>query len=261
MNKKFLFIIFLLFCIRADSAVTFSAASSRYLNNSSANLGVNGGTELTACAWIDMTNLSSTQFVVSKVSDSTNNWSTFYLQVTSGNGIGFSVHNQSLNQFPFFGSANSVVGTGVHLICGAWKRNAATSADVVLYYDGSSTATSSYTANGYTASFVLEENSNRYSIGVRNYATPTGYFDNTIKEVAVWSKQLTANEISLYYSARMRYMPLMIQPTSLVSYYPLDMCGDGVTCTNSFIDRSSKNITLTPVNSPVGQAETYLTYP
>lgn len=87
-----------------------------------------------------------------------------------------------------------------------------------LFYDGVSQSSDNMGFGSDTAAQNL--------IGAVTDDTTTA-FNGIIAEVAIWNVELTAGEIELLASSRMRGMPLQIQPSNLQAYWPLDDEPDG----------------------------------
>jgi len=76
--------------------------------------------------------------------------------------------------------------------------------------------------------------------------------DGKISEVALWNAQLTTAEINQLYVAFRKGLPLMIQSTKLVAYYPGDDWSGGVVATGSIKDRGPNGNHIDVVGSPKG---------
>lgn len=93
------------------------------------------------------------------------------------------------------------------------------------------------------------------------------YWNGGINEVAVWSTQLSTGEISQLYKGKVKRMPLQIQPSSLVGYWPLDDYADGTalnTDADGYKDLSGNGNHGQGVdadNDSLNVAETVLSYP
>lgn len=92
-----------------------------------------------------------------------------------------------------------------------------TTTSAQLYVDGVLIRTTSFTANSFTA--------NNGRIGSARRASEEGYWGGSIDEVAVWTKTLTADEVSqIYNSNRANAYPLTDTPSLYggLSYWKLD---------------------------------------
>jgi len=89
------------------------------------------------------------------------------------------------------------------------------------------------------------------------------YLNGTISDLGIWSAALSSDEVSLLHSSRMKYLVPQIQAANLKVYLPFDDFADGATASgaNTIIDRSGNGNHGTPINSPVGKAEAFLSYP
>jgi len=68
--------------------------------------------------------------------------------------------------------------------------------------------------------------------------TSAGGYGGDVTEVAIWDAALTNAEIALLYNAKVKGMPLQIQPSSLWGYWPLDDEEDGSSADgDTFINR------------------------
>ena len=140
---------------------------------------------------------------------------------------------------------------------GTWHHVAIvfTSGAHTLYLDGVSDGTGTTTGSaGDNSSTVL-------SIGAW-IGDGAGYSGSVISDFAVWTVELTADEVLKLAKSRVKRMPLQIRPASLVSYYAIDECGEGATCTNTVANLANVGtFTGTMTNNPTGQAEQGLSYP
>ncbi len=130
--------------------------------------------------------------------------------------------------------------------------------DITAYGDGVALAVSSTNDKTITTSDSL------LYIG---YDIPSskGPWDGEITEVAIWNTNITVSEVALLSSSRVKRIPLQVQPSNLVVYYPLDDYPEsaGTIKDYTFKDLSSNGNDGTGVdandNSDIA-AETVLSY-
>lgn len=252
--KKILLTFIVLFLPISVSASVIFNGTDQYLKATSVDFGLNGGTEFSACIWEQVNGPTGSQILVSKISDSTNQWATFRLQPnSSGGNVSFSVQNQAKNEFPNWASSGGKITDGWHHFCGTFKVNAGDSTDGKIYIDGVSRAVT-FTANGYAADFTLEENSNDFTIGARTFSPVDNYYKGTAGDVAVWNKQLTAGEVTTQYNnGRPRpceRISSSVQASNLKAYFPLDDIASGIVSTTP-TNLGSVTVNLSAVGSPV----------
>lgn len=99
----------------------------------------------------------------------------------------------------------------------------------------------------------------KFGIGaaMTSTGTPSGSWGGLISEVAVWNVALTDSQIFSIAKSRKSGIPLSIQSSRLVGYWPLNDLGDGLTYTKAS-DRSKNNNPCFGSNSPVARAEQIL---
>lgn len=91
-------------------------------------------------------------------------------------------------------------------------------------------------------------------------------FNGKIKEMAVWTTQLSESERAMICNAKTRRVPLQIQPASLDIYYTLDDCADGTSCDGDAFRDETGNTTAVGNDGAnntglTATAETVLSYP
>lgn len=98
---------------------------------------------------------------------------------------------------------------------------------------------------------------------INSTGTRTGGWNGFISDVAKWSVVLTAAEIALLASSRLKGMPAQIRPASLNIYLPMNETADGTTVSTSasiIRDRSANTNHGTAFGTLTGRAENYLSY-
>lgn len=148
---------------------------------------------------------------------------------------------------------------------GAW-------ASIVSQWDGSATATNiKHFKDGAETTYTTtqsgtgsaDSNSGQNTL-IGNDVGLANTFDGPIGEVAEWSStSLTAQDHLNLEKSGVKRMALQIQPSSLKVYLPMDECGDGATCSTAsmFRDMSGNGFHGSPAGSPVGAAESTMSYP
>lgn len=180
-------------------ARNFVAASSQYLSNANAILGV---TPLTLAAWLNASATGTTQYVLC-IGHLTQGRA-FGIGVNSGNAI-FAQAKQN-------GVSNSATTTGTisastwHHACGVFAGDA----ERYAYLDGGSKASN-------TTSRVPGD-MNTTMIGARADNGPSNYFSGNLGEAAMWDAALTDAEVAVL---ALGISPLFVRPGNLVAYWPL----------------------------------------
>lgn len=176
----------------------FDHNASNYMNRGSMNLGLNGDTNCSFAVWINLTavDVSLEQRVVQKeISDG---WSSIRMTFsTNTSRIIWGVESQTGAAWPSIILDNGI-GTGSwrRVMC-VWNRNLGTQADFLSYVDGE-VVSHALTANGYTASFTIEETSNNYYFGIRP-VTLASPLDAKLAWVCVWNRALSIQEVKQDY--------------------------------------------------------------
>lgn len=199
-----------------------------------------------------------------------------YPDTMGGNGAGRIVdrniifYNGGTNQLVFQcpGSTNLQRNTATNaIVTTGWQH-------ALVTWDGSTTAANIHIyVGGSEASYVLTQNgasltdNSANSLFIGNTNTFNRGFDGRITEVAIWDVVLTAPQIALLASSRIKGIPLQIQPSALKGYWAINdqesgSSADGDTIrdlsgnnNNGTGDNGANNTGLTFV------AETVLSYP
>lgn len=74
---------------------------------------------------------------------------------------------------------------------------------------------------------TIQDSNKALTIGSHDDGPTDRQFTGIISEVSIWDTALSANEIKLLYSSKVKRMPLQIQPSNLQSYWPIDDAADG----------------------------------
>jgi len=176
----------------------FDNSVSNYLNRSSVNLSLNGGTAFSLAYWINITSGEITGRIIHKEINAQDGWNSFQSQIVGANVINFEVSNQSLNQAPDWKNSSALAAGWNHIVF-AWQRSAgAVQGDCVMYVNGVS-VTTTFAAFGYTNAFTIQEDSSNLLIGIRPI-TITDPLDAKLEEVQIYNKQLSSGEVTNLYS-------------------------------------------------------------
>jgi len=193
----------------------FDHNNANYLERTSTNLGMNGLTELSIAAWINIDNVDAalnTRVCCKGVAASA--LQTVEMELIQ-NTTTVQVIMESGTDTPNW-TTNAGIGLDTWTrILFTWKRNAIDATDGIWYVNGSSVAATF--AGTYTAGFTLTEDSNIYTIG--NAESHNRPFDGLIAYVTIWNRQLTAAE-----ALADAIDPLAVQ-SGMISCVPL--CPDG----------------------------------
>ena len=184
-------------------ARSFANASSEYLRVSSA---VVTATPLTLACWFNVNNVTAEHTLISICDDATN--TNMFALNASGVQAGDPVRAYATTGVGAF----AVTTTGY--TASTWHHAAGvftSSTDRAAFIDGGSkgTATDDLTPTGL----------DRTAIAVLDRLSPASYVDGEIAEAAIWDAALTDGEVA---SLAAGYSPLLIRPTSLKAYWPLD---------------------------------------
>lgn len=170
--------------------------------------------------------------------------------------------NSGLNHPFTFTTVQSA--TGIFHVAVTYQRDVAGNGQWAGYVNGVADGTGSVvgTTNVRTP---RNDSIQRVGIGVaiNSSGTRTGGWNGNIMELAFWKdKVLTAAEISLIATSRIKGMPRQIQPGSLTGYWQLDETADGVTVSTSanVIKDRIGNGNGTAFGTLTGKADNYLTY-
>jgi len=229
------------------------------------NLVAQGGGGITVSAWVNTDSAGGDSYgcIVSKINWATNSGWIF----SRGDGEGAGSLNSLEFTQPFSGTdlfrttaLNSFTNSVWHHVLVTYDGST-TAANAHIYIDGTEPSYSISQDATLTRSSDISEN---LLIGL----TTTGdEFDGRISEVAIWNVVLTASQIALLASSRIKGMPLMIQPTALKGYWPMNEGVHGVSAdldtawdlsgnaNNGNPDNGANNTGLT------WAAETVLNYP
>lgn len=205
--------------------------------------------------WIYFDSLNTDRGVLGKWGNLTSEQS-FLFQISSG-------ANDEAVVATFNGTYRVETTTNLDLTSGSWIN-------IIWTFDNTSGVTTTVYKNGTAASDTVSSGSNvspansssNFTIGYE-YETPRSAIDGKITELAIWDVVLSQAEISHIARSRVKRMPLQVQKSNLLLYWPLDECADGLTtCSASgfFKDLSGNGLNGTIVNTPTGIAEGGLTY-
>ena len=180
----------------------FDNNAANYMSRSSVNLGLNGATACSFGYWIKITNINTTlqqRILAKEINGKESQNSIWSVIVANATTIQFQVQNSVGILFPDW-TLNSGIGTGTwHRLLFAWQRTAsAISTDASVYLDGVAVSTT-FTANGYSNTFTIEEDTSNLYYGIRAISL-TQPLDAALDWVCVWNRQLTAQEVLLDYT-------------------------------------------------------------
>ena len=186
---------------KINQGASFNGSSS-YINTGS-GYGISGSGSFTMSAWIKGSVISSNHCIAG------------FGTGTTGRGITFDVRSSKI--YADFYATTSVSGTTT-LSTGTWYFATLTydGTNMRLYLNGSLEATSSaITANVLIGSQIIG----------RAFWTSGNFFNGYLDEIGIWSRALSADEVSqLYNSGRGNAYPLTDTPSLYggVAYYKLD---------------------------------------
>lgn len=91
-----------------------------------------------------------------------------------------------------------------------------TPSSMALFVNGAASSGSWIVGNG---TIPATNNNQSMMFGQDGFGTP---FMGLFNEIAIWSSMLSNQEILTLYNARLKRYPLMVSPSTLVGYWPLD---------------------------------------
>lgn len=188
----------------------------------------------------------------------TNPWRGYQMELVTGT-IRFLLYNSPGNLIDISTTASTFGDGAWHAITTTYDGSSAASG-VTIYIDNSSQATS--TSSDALSATIL--NNINLTLGSEE---GKGYFGGSITDFAVYSVELTAQEVAQLHNSDVKRMPLQVSPSNLVAYWPLDDCADGTSGDGvTFRDQSGNgnNGTGNDGANNTGltcEAEQVLTYP
>lgn len=170
---------------------SFDGNSANYMATGSMTLGLNNLTEVSVAAWILLTTIAggSPTHWIAKAATGYN--TLVGRVVASTTRLSMDIENLTLSQFPSWSLTNGIRLNEWMRFLFAWKRNAINSTDAVLYLNGIA-QDASFTASGYSAAFVLNEENHILYYG--RYGGGVNGFVGGLAAVNIWNRQLTAQE-------------------------------------------------------------------
>ena len=208
--------------------------------------------------------LDRTEALVSKLSTSLRGWEVVKLADALGNVFRFQLLTDGGNLILVDSSVRAVNGWQRITVT---KSTGTTSAALKIYIDGEDVSTNR-TDVGSVADIT---NSDQVKIG-RRAGSPGGVggeipAEGLIDEVSIRDAELSLNQVLAHYKPKIKHTPLFIQPTSLVTYLPLDDGKDGSSADGVTLkDLSGNGNTALGDNGPndsgmLFRGENNLTYP
>lgn len=175
----------------------WDGTNANYLSRASLDFGLNGLTECSYAFWLRMLGSTGTsQRLIDKQNGAVTGAPFRAQYLDSSSELTCSVHN-GITQSPDWSVKAPTFRWWVRVLF-TFKRNAITSADGLIYYNGVSQTISTFQANSYASGFTLGEASDNFYVGVRavTFALPAWC---EFAWVTVWNRQLTADEAVLDY--------------------------------------------------------------
>jgi hypothetical protein len=243
MNKIFALLICLSLSVPLRAAMTFSSASSQYVdigNDASLNL----TTEGTLTAWVNPAAFGDYMCVICKTDATTftRNYD-FDIEVTSG----------KVRFYTTQGAANyqGVIGnTGIPLNTWTFVAARYNGTEMQVFVNGQSDGTFSLTGAMDTTTGIA-------AIGIMG-SSGFFYFNGDIDDARVYNRALTDTELLNLYQSSSR----LVITDGLKAWHKLDDGIDGATASGATAKDSSGNgNTGTPTNSPVWRASQRISYP
>ena len=192
------------------------------------------GYPLTLSGWIKTSNLTANPTMISIVDKDAND-EMFGIGI-AGDASGDPARIFCYSTASGFEATDSSTG----ITAGVWHHVAGVftnSTSRTIYIDGGSatTDTVSCTPAGL----------DRTTIGALRRSSDTGYIDGSITDVTIWDTALSAAEISLLASSKIKRLPLQIKFSNLSMYQPLDDYEEGASVNgNTYYDLSSNGFNI-----------------
>lgn len=162
------------------------------------DFGLNGATECSWSFWLKSSDTTG-RVIGKQISSGFNSiYSDWGSTAGAAGKVAFAVQNSAIGggEFPTWYNSTAVDGNW-HFYLFTFKKAALGASDGILYIDGSPVSTT-FSANGYDASFTIEESSNNLLFGARPL-TGTDPFAGQIENVQVWNRKLQPAEAMLLY--------------------------------------------------------------
>jgi len=175
---------------------------------------------------------------------------------TAGGQVSFYlINNFGGDNYLFTASTNSVAPDGNwHHVLVTHDGSGHTDG-VEIYIDGVKETQQSQ-HNTLTGSIL---NNIEIQLGARNAAS---FHDGQLSDAAFWDIELTEANVKSIWNSRQKHMPLQINPSNLIAYWPLDDKSDGTDVTDDTLrDMSGNGNGILVKNGGIMRAEEYLSYP
>lgn len=193
---------------------------------------IDNATSLSCSAWINSDTANTDDGIMAQVLTSSDGFSFFRDDVGSVSG-----RTDIINIFVAEGSGtdNARIESATNsATAGVWRNVVFTlivadSSGLRLYINGVEDANSPVSTSAVAN---INSGGNRFRIGIHSDASSIP-FDGKIADVACWTAVLTANEVAMLASSRVKRIPLQIQPASLFFYLPTDNIAEGTNCTDA----------------------------
>ena len=208
MKKIIFFLIFSLMVNPVWGGIYFDGVDNDVITIGS--IGTMTSNTITIAFWIkaDVASADATQGpAVRKVGSGAFNWG----HNTAAREQSFEWAN---NPWPYIAVTTEMVADVWYHFAGVFKHNTY----IKTYLDGARAGT-----NASPGSMVAGAGAFHIANDEASYHWDGGI----ITDVAFWTTELTATEIAFLASSRTKRLPLQIQPSSLVGYWPLDEVADG----------------------------------
>lgn len=174
----------------------FTGNSANFMSRASVNFGLNGLTAYSMAVWMRRAVVTATTTIpmVKRYGAGANS----YVMTMTGASFdqAFCAPNDAaLAQNPQWLTTTSVPLNVWTRVMFTFQRNAITSADGLIYFNGASQPTT-FTANGYSGAFTISEDTNLYYIGIAEDGS-FGPFNGELAWATLWNRALTAQEVLL----------------------------------------------------------------
>ena len=237
--KKILSLLFsgLLFCSTAFGGVEFDGADDEINCGNDSSLELHTNFTLSLWVYIQTDNVGFERIMskTSKIAIPGSNDVDYWVQLNDDDTIQVAIRNDAGGVI-FLNSSSA-------LSAGQWYHILTTkdSTEFQIFINGG-TADATGITSGTMADIVQRSSTSLYLAHLSDNGSSFYNFNAIINEVAIWDVVSSQNEVDLLAKAKVKGMPLQIQPSSLVMYLPLDDQPDGTSFDgDTAVDRSGNS--------------------
>jgi hypothetical protein len=193
---------------KIGSAAASFDGTDDYASRPSVTFGLDGTTALSVAVWLKSPD-AYFRPLLAKPNPTNTSFRFVYAECCDNFGnVAFRVESLSSAQYPQWVSSGVTLNDGQwHSVVFAWQRNAVDATDAAIYIDGVS-VTTTFSANGYTSSFALEDAASTFYVGTS--ATLGAFWSGQFDELRLFGRKLTSADAAAYHGlGRRRRVPLL----------------------------------------------------